>query len=166
MSGRCPREWILPMDTSERNSVLVIGDFAIDPKPFTERSLSLYRVTIETAAEYYNLAKAVIVADFPGKFGLIKDCFTRIFPHAEDHGLAIAVIAHSLEDFGQIAAIKQLDKNSSAPTIIEVSELWRAAERVSKHRIGPSAGTVHIEPETLELDDDDNLLLASGLLRL
>ena len=30
--------------------------------------------------EYCKLAKAVIVADFPGKFGLIKECFTKVFP--------------------------------------------------------------------------------------
>jgi hypothetical protein len=147
------------MDTGERNSVIVIGDFDFDPKPFTERSLALCKVTIEKAPEFYNLAKAVIVADFPGKFGLIKDCFTKIFPQAEDHGLALVVIAHSPEDFDQIAAIKQLDKNGSVPTIIEINELWRAAEHVSKYRIGPSAGKVQIEPTTLELDDDDSLLL-------
>jgi len=82
------------MDTPERNTAIVIGDFDFDRKPFTERSLSLSKVTIEEAPKYFNLAKAVIVADFPGKFGLLKECYSRIFPQAEDHGLTQAVIAH------------------------------------------------------------------------
>ena len=147
------------MDATERNTAIVIGDFDLDRKPFTERSLELCKVTIEKAPEYFNLAKAIIVSDFPGKFGLIKECYSRIFPQAEDHGLALVVIAHSIDDFGQIAAIRTKDENNSNSQIFENSRLWAAAEHVVRHRIGPSPGTVLIEPETIKLEEDEFLLL-------
>ena len=59
------------MTMPERNIAIVIGDFDLDPKPFTERSLQLYKTTVDDAPTHLNHAKAIIVADFPGKFGLI-----------------------------------------------------------------------------------------------
>ncbi len=119
----------LIMDFPERNSFLIIGDFPLDEfqKEFTQRKLAPHKVTIETAPEFLNLAKAILVVDHPSKFALLKEAFPRIFPQAEDHGLAIAVIAHSEDDHDQIAGI--IDKKVS-PTarIIPINQIHEAAE--------------------------------------
>jgi hypothetical protein len=149
----------LAMETPERKTAIVIGDFDFDRKPFAERSLELYKVTIESASQYFNLARAVIVADFPDKFRLIKQCYAEVFPDAEDHGLAQVVIVHSIKEFTQAAAIKTEYTNSSDSQIFEIDRLWAAAEHVARHRIGPSAGPVEIEPQTSKLDQGELLLL-------
>src|ERR1022692_2567300 len=116
------------MEMPERTTAIVIGDYELDRRPFTERGIELYKINVEDAPKSFNLAKAVIVADFPSKFSLIKDCYARIFPQAEDHGLALVVFAHSVEDHSQIDAIKKLDKDSSTSRIYEIERISAAAE--------------------------------------
>src|SRR5215831_1482975 len=149
----------LAMDTPSRNTVIVIGDFDLDPKPFRSRKLELYKPIANEVAEFINFARGIIVADFPGKFGLIRKCYENIFPTGEDHGLALAVIAHSPEDFKQIEAIKNLDRNSANSTIYEIGEIENIAEDMARHKIGRSPCALQIEPKTLPLCEDEILLL-------
>src|ERR1700730_14380752 len=97
------------MNSSERNLVLVVGDCDFDLTPFTQRYLTIQRVTIEKAPSYFNGASAVIVADYPDKFGLIKDCYTDLFSQAEDHGLAQLVIVHSQANLAQVDALRKTE---------------------------------------------------------
>ncbi len=147
------------MDLPERNSVLVLGDFDLDEQPFAERGLSLSKATIDTAPNFFNYAKAIVLADHPGKFNLAKESYAKIFTLAEDHGLALAVIAHSIEDHSQIAAIKELSKETSTTRIFEVERVAAVAESFARHRIGPSAGAVQIESPGIDLGEDESLLL-------
>jgi hypothetical protein len=83
------------MDFPERNTAIVIGDFEFDRKPFKERGIEAYKVSVEAAPNAFNIAKALIVAALPGQFGLIRECCSKIYPYAEDHGLALAVLVRS-----------------------------------------------------------------------
>jgi hypothetical protein len=56
------------MEFPDRHTVLVIGDFKLDKRPFTERGDELYPVTVEDAPKYFNLAKGLVVAGLPGQF--------------------------------------------------------------------------------------------------
>jgi hypothetical protein len=78
------------MATGERNDVLVIGNAALDAIEFSHRDLNIKPVKLTDAPKHFN-AKAIIVADAPGKFLLIKDCFSGVFLKAEDHGLTQVV---------------------------------------------------------------------------
>ena len=60
------------LDNFDRSTVLIIGDYHIDEAPFKERNLNIKKVNLEKAVSYFNNIKAIIVADFPSKYGLIK----------------------------------------------------------------------------------------------
>ena len=147
------------MEFPDRHTVIVIGDFKLDKRPFTERGDELFPVTVEDAPKYFSLAKAVVIADLPNQFGLLRECCAKIFPRAEDHGLALAFIAHSDEEFLQAESIQKEYKDTSGARIFVLSALPNAAEYIARHRIGPSPGELKIEPPTVELDDGDRLLL-------
>jgi hypothetical protein len=146
------------METTDRNVVIVIGDFDLDKSPFTQRNLELHRATLNTAPELFNFTKAIIVADFPGRFGLIKQCYEELFPLAQDHGLGLAVVVHSFDDFNQVAAIRKWGANGTTSKLFEIDKLWEAAEFAARLRIGPSASNVLIQPSNIKLDDDEGLL--------
>lgn len=147
------------MEFLERHTLIVIGDFKLEKRPFNERGDELFRVSIEDAPKYFNLAKAVVLADLPNQFGLLRECCTKIFPQAEDHGLAVAVVVHSDEEFIQAESIQKEYNGISGFRIYVISALPNAAEYVARHRIVPSPGDLRIEPLTIKLEEDDILLL-------
>jgi hypothetical protein len=147
------------MEFPDRHTVLVIGDFKLDKRPFTERGDELYPVTVEDAPKYFNLAKGLIVAGLPGQFSVLRECGAKIFPHAEDHGLVLATIVHSDEEIAQADSIQKSFKGTSCSRIFVLSALGNAAEFIARHRIAPSPGTLQIDPPTAKLDDEDRLLL-------
>ena len=147
------------MDPTDRNQVLVIGTAAFDETEFVRRGLRLSRVTAAEAAAQFNSAKALIVADAPGKFALIKEAFAGVFLQAEDHELLPVILTHSLPDFAQAAALRAKDHPGSNARIVQIAELWRAAELIARHQVGPPAGDVALQPTTLPLTDDAKLLL-------
>src|SRR6266540_1346820 len=135
------------MDVPDRNQLLVIGLGIFDETEFTRRKLQVHRVTPTDAEAHFNTAKSVMVADAPRKFALIKECFSGLFLRAEDHELLPVVLAHSLEDLVQIAALRDKEHPGSNATIAFVPELWRAAEVIARHHVGPPAGDVIFEPK-------------------
>jgi hypothetical protein len=147
------------MEFPDRHTVLFIGDFKLDKRPFTERGDELYPVTVEDAPKYFNLAKGLVVAGLPGQFSVLRECCANIFPHAEDHGLVLASIVHSDEEFNRAETIQKKYKDTSGSRIFVLSALGNAAEYIARHRIAPSPGALQIDPPTVKLDDLDRLLL-------
>jgi hypothetical protein len=147
------------MEPAERNLVLVIGNASFDATEFDRRQLQIKRIKVVDAAAHFNAAKAVMVADAAGKFALIKSCLADVFQKAADHELAQVILVHSLSDHAQVDALRKRDFPQTQATIVQYSELWRAAEAIARHRVGPPAGDVKIEPDSLALSEDAKLLL-------
>jgi hypothetical protein len=148
------------MDAAERTLVLVVGAAPFDETEFTRRGLSIERYAIEEVVKHFNRSKAVVVADAAGKFGLIKECFSNLFPQAADYELAHAVIAHSLLDHAQIDAMRTTDFQKSRAKIFQIDELWNAANYISKHPSAQPAGNLQIEPYHIKLTTEQKLLLS------
>lgn len=147
------------MDFSERRQVLILGDSPVSVQPFNERHLKLLHSDINQAHIHFDDSRAVIVADFESKFGLIQECFRRVFPTAEDHGLLPLVLVHSLQDHTQVSALREKDHKASRAQIVLFADLPQASELVARHLPGPPMGKVKIEPSHLLSSPDDRLLL-------
>jgi hypothetical protein len=147
------------MGPRARNKILVLGPAAFDATEFARRGLELKPVSATEALTHFNSARAVIVSDAPGKFSLIKDLLSDLFLRAEDHELAPVVLTHSLADLAQVSALRDKDHPGSKAKIFQTNELWKAAEWIARHDVGPPAGDVKIEPSSLPLSTDEALLL-------
>jgi Phosphotransferase enzyme family len=147
------------MQLAGRNQILVVGAASFDTTEFERRRLGLKVLAPGEALAHFNAAKAVMVVDHAGKFALIKESFAGLFLQAEDHGLAQVIIVHSLSDLAQVDALRKKDFPLSNSKIFRIDELWGAAEFIARHDVGPPAGSVKIEPESLKLHDDAKLLL-------
>ncbi len=143
----------------ERNLVLVVGDCNLDLRPFEQRGLGVKRVTVNDAPNDFGKGRAVVVADYPDKFGLIKECYSTLFPKAEDHGLTLVVMVHSKSNFIQVAALRQEDFSTSPSTIRLIGNIEEVSESIRQHCPGPPAGKVIFEPESIDLTGDERLLL-------
>jgi hypothetical protein len=147
------------MGAEERKEVLVVGPTTFVKTEFKRRGLTIKRVAVEEAPTHFNSAKAVIVADAPGKFALIKECLSGFFLQAEDHELLPVVLVHSLADLTQVDALRKKDYPASRSKIFQINQLWKAAELIARHPIGPPAGDVKIEPDDIPCSSDVRLLL-------
>lgn len=143
----------------DRDLILIVGKGEIDATPFVERDLRIKRVTAPKAVDLFNGARAILITDFPGKFSFIKECYINLFPQAHNNGLTCAVIAHSIPDHAQIAAMRKTTAAVSESYIFRTDELKRAAEIIRRLPIGPAAGKVTIEPSEIILSDSEHLLL-------
>ena len=142
------------MEFPDRQTVIVIGDFKLDRRPFTERNSSIYPCSLADAPAYFNHAKAVVVACSPNGLGLLRECCAKIFPIAEDHGLALATIVQSDEEFLQAEAIQREYKEIAGSKVFVLSALANAAEYIVRHRVGPSPADLKIEPPTIKLGEE------------
>lgn len=124
-----------------------------------ERKLELCRLSIEKAPEAFNYARAILVADHPGKFSLIKECCQSLFAQAHDYGLAQMVLAASSDDLPQIDAIRKADGTGGSVGLVEMNFLYEAAEKIARHQPGPPAGPVIILPDGIKLKDGEFVLL-------
>src|ERR1700738_632072 len=91
----------LIMSNIMRDLVLLIGEFDINTKPFEERNLYTKKVKIDEAKPHFNNTRAIIVADFPNKFGLINECFKKLISEAENYGIVQIILFHNDSDFSQ-----------------------------------------------------------------
>ena len=147
------------MEWDERNLVLVLGEFPLSEVPFAERNLHVEHVTADAAPGFFNKARALVVADFADKFGLIRIGYSGLFDSARDHGLAHVVIAHTEPNFLEAQRLKPKDCGDSVARIYLVEHISKAAEFIARYQVGPPAGDVTIEPDTVVLSDEERLLL-------
>lgn len=147
------------MSTVKRNLVLVAGIAVFDETEFKRRELVIKRLPVEDLPTHFNNAVAVVIADASGKFNLIKTSFSVLFPGAADRELAQIIIVHSVSDLAQVDALRKMNFPNSQAKIFQNDELWKAAELIARHSVGPPVGDVNIEPSMIALSDDAKLLL-------
>jgi hypothetical protein len=140
-----------------RKLVLIIGDFNIDTKPFVERGLLVEKVKIEDAKKSFLMAKAIIVADFPSKFRLIKRSFDEIFADADDYGITKIVLVHNHEDLIKLG----WTLTQSAKAQLELtSNLTAVSEKIARYSPGPPAIDMEVTCHgEVVLNDEIKLLL-------
>ncbi len=139
-----------------RKRVLIIGDYEIDTTPFIDRGLFIDRVTIETAHEHFLTAKAIIVADFPSKYRLIRRCYEHLFLKAADYELEKRVILHNNED---LDALKWAINHEIKATFTFINNLAEIAEYLARYVPGPPPGDFEVTCDGVELDEEKQLLL-------
>jgi len=99
------------------------------------------RYTEAAAIELFHLARALIIAEPPKKFGRIQNYFRSLIPLAEQHGLAIRILVNSSSDVAQISSIQKIREKRTG-------EGWRVdtfyatktadvAETVARAYVGP-----------------------------
>lgn len=128
----------------DRTLVLVLGEHAFDRKPFSDRRLILENSVVDEAISRLGLARALIVAEPPGKFDRLKHYFETILPQAEEHGLTIRILIHSEAERTQIIgglrdSKKARDKQcASVDVFLENEEgIHDAAEQIARAYMSP-----------------------------
>src|SRR5207248_1862747 len=138
-----------------RTTVLQLGAATIDVVPFAERRLHVQRIdtvdlttaAVEERSTLANGARAIVIADAPGRIGVVKRTLEAVKDLSENHGLSIVVIAHSSDDFRLIRAIELQAKLQCPFRIYFAEDLSRAAEFIRNEDPGPPIGNVKISPE-------------------
>jgi len=143
----------------DRDLVLIVGEGEIDSTPFLERDLKIERVAQPIPENLLKDARAVLIADFPGKFTLVKECYGNLLSQAYDNGLTFVVIARSTKDHPQIVAIREAAHAVERSSVFGIGDLKRTAEDIRRLDISPAKGNVAIEPSHLILSYDERLLL-------
>lgn len=149
---------ILRIGDFTRNVVVILANFPVPTAPFLERKLVVQQESLESVRESYATCRAIIVADYPSKFGFIIECIDALLPEAENHGIAIRVLLHSESDV-DIATRKFHDKLGSENFKL-ITQLTGLAEDIARYSAGPPVGKCIIDGiEKIENLDGDCLLL-------
>ena len=145
------------MERIDRSLILVVGESPLDLVPFKQRDLNVRRVTLDVAPKYLWLP-ADFVADFSDKFGLIRNCYAALFPHAEDHGLAQAVIVDSQADLASGCSEENRIQQITL-RIFLIGEIWRRRNISLDIKLGHLSEMSSSSLIAFQLSDDDQLLL-------
>jgi len=149
------------MSDIPRNAVLVIGEFEFDQQPFTNRKLNVIKGQVEDAYKWFNYIRAIVVADYPGKFALIQGACKTLFPVSENYGIARLVLSHSDSDFLQIQQIRKnsIPRGNPLDEIYDIGQMEAMAEFAARYNPGPPANDVIIEPVDILLEPEEKLIL-------
>jgi|GEM_PF-2259272 len=144
----------------DRKAILVLGDFPFDRKPFETRNLILKNITLKdisgsSAEVLFNTCKAIIVANHPGKYNLIKSFSSSIFPFTDNYGILNKILVHTEKDILQTSAIL---RNPSTDYVFYPKQIDEIAESLARYSPGPPAEAVIIESKS-ELSEEVKLLL-------
>jgi hypothetical protein len=142
-----------------RELVLVVGDEQIEATPFTERRLTIRSATEAEALGLFRVARAIIIAEPPGKFEKITAYFGSLLRRAEEHELLLAVMVHSEKDYLQVQAIQ---KSASVGTAVLFypHQLVPTAESIARAYVGPQqANEAIIDPPYPDLSAEEEVLL-------
>lgn len=152
-------ENILQVGDFDRTQVLLLGDFPVDDKPFIERNLTLTKITFVEAKDHFATAKAILIAEHPSKYSLIKKCFGELFPEADNYGIMLKVLVDNEKDmqilngmFGADNLIKHFHFRKES---IEVTE------KIARYSPGPPPNLSNhfFKNKVSELDEEDKMLL-------
>ncbi|MGH8100688.1 MAG: hypothetical protein ACREIW_05280, partial [Chthoniobacterales bacterium] len=109
----------------ERSYVLNVGSIEITHGPFTERGFKLLRVKLAEVRKAANGARAIIIAEPPGRIGLIRSRLRRLKPAADAYGLAFGLLvsADELDIVQNVVSEVGVGKRSSVRPITEVGHI-------------------------------------------
>jgi hypothetical protein len=147
---------VLSIGDFNRNVVVVLGKFPLITNAFEERKLVVQRESLETVRGSYERCRAIIIADYPSKFGFIKECIEQLLPDAINHGIAIRILLHNEHDI-QIAS--SFHGVLGSENFYLIDHLNGLAENLARFSPGPPVGNFSIEGDTTDLDDECLLLI-------
>jgi len=161
------------MKPEDRTTIFVAGgrDMAEHTDQFSRRKLllelsDLAGLTETSAPSQFAKAKALIVAESPGKYGVFSDVFERVAPWAVAEGIALAYFLNAPADLNRVAAMMDhksyLKQRVGGPTWVYYSEnIQDLAEMLRRHNPGPGTGSAEIVSfgKKFELHDAHRKLL-------
>jgi hypothetical protein len=161
------------MNPEDRTTIFVAGgrDMAEHTDKFSRRKLlleprDLAGLTEASAPSQFAKAKALIVAESPGKYGVFSDVFERVAPWAVAEGIALAYFLNASADLNRVAAMMKdkpyLNHRVGGPTWVYYSEnIHDLAEDLRGHNPGPSTGSANIAllNDTVDLPNEHCRLL-------
>lgn len=144
------------MRPEDRTTILVIGgrDLKDHTEPFTLKGLrlevcDLADLTADSAPGRFASAKALLVAEAPGKFGVLSDAFSRLAPWAVSEGVALGYFPNFPTDLKRAAAMMAdapfLEKWEKGPRWVYLEEnIQKLAEMLGRHDPGPGTGSARL----------------------
>lgn len=133
------------MDGHARNMILLVGGQGVYREPFIERKLQVKKIQPGKAGRYYKEARGLLVADYSGKYLLVKECLENVFPLMECYGLLPLIVVQNERDHAQISALIQRGHANSCARVIRHHEISKAAELLERHPIEPKLVSTKIE---------------------
>lgn len=151
---------VLSVGDFDRKGVLIVGTFPLDTTPFIERNLFVKNFTSDTlaTARYdFNRTRAIIIAEYPSKYALIKQFFEQLFPDIQNYGITLRILVHNVQYLQQIKAILN---ETPADHFFFINEVNILAEQVARYSPGPPVQNITIEGDISNIDQEAQLLLA------
>ncbi|MDI1344020.1 MAG: phosphotransferase [Pseudolabrys sp.] len=150
------------MSRSNRAKVLVVGARPFDEAPFIERGLIPVRVELDQFDDaLLSSARGIMLADHPGRFGLINQYFSGPFDRACEMGLMTASFSTGAHDGGRVAVARNAAyarigaAPSKYPILWAVDETVAAiSEKLARHDPGPELGKAKIQTAGLKIQAD------------
>lgn len=144
------------MTGSGRSLVLVLGQRPLDQAEFNQRGLTLRSVQVDDIAkddDLLNQSCGILLAHYPGKYGLLNDFFQAGFRRACEFGLLTSFASSEQADLDQFIALR--DQAYSGPGSSDWmsvtrwthydAQLTNVAEKLARHAPGPELGQAEIE---------------------
>lgn len=128
----------------ERSNVVSVGSIKINKVPFEERGLALLEVSPTNVRKAANRARAIIIAEPPGKIGQVRAHLENLKPIAEDYGLAFVLLV-SPKELNTITRVVDEVGITASTSIRLITDLGHAAE-FTRRDPGPPVGNVKIFP--------------------
>jgi len=146
---------------AERRNVVWIAE--TDPvfAPFTDRRLWVKHSKIEAVGSLLNSARALIVVQRRGEFGLLQRVFDESAQNALDHGVMVIVLMESDFDFDEVRKRQCALLFGKLIQLEFVSNLNDVAETIARaiHEVGPSCETVALTGDLARISTVSQFLL-------
>lgn len=161
------------MKPEDRTTILIAGGRDLsehsglfDLKGLRLEPFDLDGLTEASAPERFASAKAVMVAEAPGKFGALSDVFSRVAPWAVAEGVALVYLPNVPSDLRraeQMEAESQfLKTRENGPRWVYLDQdIQKLAEMMGRHQPGPGTGNAEIGPirDNFKLPDSHKRLM-------
>jgi hypothetical protein len=147
--------------------VIVIGSAQFDRGPFESRGLFLQDHTDRTATKQFRFARALLIAEPPGKLGRIQRRFNSLLLLAEAHGVIVRVLTHSQEEkdivIGMRERVEAESKRGGSVGLFSIETVERideVAETIARARTGPlQTAEARIERGGERISEEETILL-------
>jgi hypothetical protein len=151
----------LTMLPAARRNVVWIGDTAPVVAPFTDRRLGVSHSKIEEVGGLLNSARALIVVQQRGEFGLLQRVFDECAQNALDHGVMVIALMESDVDFDEVRKRQGASPFGKLIQLEFVAGLNDVAETIARatYEVGPSCETVALTGDLGRISSVSQFLL-------
>jgi hypothetical protein len=129
----------------ERSYVLNVGSLEIDHRAFAERGFQLIHIPLTKVSSAANRARAIIIAEPPGRIGLIRERLERLKATANAYGLSFGILVNATEVERVQKVLVEVGVRGRS-RVRPVTELGHMAE-FARRDPGPPVGDVRIFPK-------------------